>query len=610
MRKISKAIAWSVVIMFMVTMFAPVSSEATTKYGDFPDVGSDHWAKQVVTKMNLREVVVGYDEGNKSIFKPNQAVTKMEAVIMAIRLMDIKEEDASEKTKLAFSVPKWAENAAKSAVEHGMIQENDFKGTEKASREWITRLLIRTVEKDTKDELAKAKDEVLNFTDAKTVSKAFEPYVKLAVKLDLARGNADKTFAPKKAVTRAEMVAFLSRIEDDLENKSPYVLVGEVTKIEGNEITVLAEDKKTYKLTYDAKSNVYDKKGKLIPAADVEVGDYLYAIAKNNQIEYLELKDKKTSDTDKEPEIDKNKRVEVDGKVLSINADDNTIFVEIEDEKLEKKNIEKYIIDTDIVLVNSQDERIKFGDLKVNDKVHLSHSQKGDLLKLERITGQEQVALREGIIKDIVFDDNLILIDEGDSTRIYAFDANTQVKIGTKVDLEMENLKVGDEVKYSATGSRLEAIALVNATFDDLSQGVVESINNKVVTYRTFTGELKSNYLDRNVKVLFNDGVGELGDIKVGDDIEVKLKANRVTEISLTDRALVEKISGTVKVDYGANGIVVIVDRNNENKVYEVDTKTDIRVYNHNDNLYSLKEGMSIEIEVRDRKAIRIRANY
>lgn len=613
MKRMSKAIAWSVVIMFMVTLFAPASVNAATKYGEFPDVESNHWAKQVVTKMNLREVIVGYADGNQLVFKPDQAVTKMEAVIMAIRLMGIDGKKASAETKLPFKVDDWAANAAKIAYENGIIKEEGFKATENASREWVTRLLIRMVEKDTKTELAKAENQVLNFTDNASMSKEFEPYVKLAVQLNLARGNADKTFGPKDAVTRAQLTAFLSRVEADLEIDSLFVLVGEITKKEANEITVLARNHKNqqYKLTYGDRTNFYNQNSKVMASTALKVGDAVYTIAKANKLEYLELRNTGTPPVDKDPVIDRSQLVELKGEILSLNEKDSLVFVKLDEEYREDSSIERYEIGEDVELLNSKDQSIRFIDLNVEDQVRIFETKEGDLVEMVRIDKIETM-YREGKIENIAYEGNknFIWIEENGKSAIYIFDKNTQVTVGNNTDLGMESLKVGDPVKFSVTGSMLDAIAVISGTFDDASEGVVESINDKVIAYRSYGGDLKSNYIDKNVKVQFNDGAGKLADVRVGDYVNIRLKNGFAVEITLTDRNLIENVSGTVKVSYRSDGIIVIVDKNNANKVYEVDSKTDIRVKDYSNSLSSLREGMSIELEVKDKKAIYIRANY
>ncbi|SMB89161.1 S-layer homology domain-containing protein [Desulfonispora thiosulfatigenes DSM 11270] len=611
MRRFSKTICWGIVLMFMVTILAPSALYAASKYGEFPDVKSDHWAKQVVTKMQLRQVVNGYAEGKNFVFKPDQSVTKMEAVIMAIRLMELKETDVSEGTYIPFTVPDWAKGAAKAAVDKGIIKENDFKGTEKASREWITRLLIRMVDKDNAAELATATNDTLSFTDTKKISKEYAPYVKLAVKLGLARGNTDNTFAPNTAVTRAQMVAFLSRTEDLLEITSPNVLIGEVTEIIGDNITIVTPKGVKYTLVYDGKSNLYNKEGKIIEGKKINVENWIYTIVRGNTIEYLEMRDKGEFETNTnptptpKPELDKDKLIETKGSIISVKAEEKVIFVKMDD-----GNIEKYSIDSKISLVDSNNKEIKLADLSSDDRVELYFTDKGELVELSLITNKVATTFKKGTIHDIVQDGSSVLIKNSDGIKIYSIDKNTTIKIGTKLEVDAKSLKSGDEVEFTYTGSMLDTITVTNGNFDDASKGKVISINDKAVTYENANGDLVSHYLSTNVKVIFGDGNAKLGDIKPGDTIEVKLKDKKVTEISVPSRNLIEKVTGKLEVDYGADGIIVIADANNNLKAYKVDSNTDTKVNGYTNSLYSLKKGMSIEIEVRDERVIYLRANY
>ena len=71
--------------------------------------------------------------------------------------------------------------------------------------------------------------DVLSFGDTNSIGSNYLNYVKLAYDKGLIGGYTDGTFKPKNTVTRAEMAAFLCRVEDKINGTSDNVIKGKVT---------------------------------------------------------------------------------------------------------------------------------------------------------------------------------------------------------------------------------------------------------------------------------------------------------------------------------------------------------------------------------------------
>ena len=218
MNKTKRSIGFIMVVVFVVSLFSASPVFALDyKYGYFPDVESNHWARQVITKMNLRGVAGGFVENNINYFKPDQNVTQLQAVLFAVRTMGLEAEDDSAVIGryIPFSIPAWvSKGTIVAAVDAGLIVGNSFDCDKTATRAWVAQLLVRMLDKE--GELSQVAGETLPFKDSSQVPSEYLNYVKLANKYGLIAGNPDNTFAPNQPVTRAQILAFLSRVEKHL----------------------------------------------------------------------------------------------------------------------------------------------------------------------------------------------------------------------------------------------------------------------------------------------------------------------------------------------------------------------------------------------------------
>ncbi|WKL02629.1 S-layer homology domain-containing protein [Paenibacillus amylolyticus] len=114
-------------------------------------------------------------------------------------------------------------------------------GQKPASREWITKLLIRSLDKDAE---AKAQNnQSTGFADNASISESGKGYVNLAVSLDLAKGVEGNKFNPTGSVTRAQLATFFSRGESLTDTKYPNTSTGYVTGLKDGQITLVVDGK-------------------------------------------------------------------------------------------------------------------------------------------------------------------------------------------------------------------------------------------------------------------------------------------------------------------------------------------------------------------------------
>jgi hypothetical protein len=282
-------------LIFLFSLFinsaalaAVVGSATSTK--PFKDVTTSFWGVKDIVKMYVRGVTSGY---NDSTFQPNSPVTEMEAVLMAVKNMaaqtQIEAIDASQ--PLPVSVPQWVETGSKKevlfAVQKGLIvpAEMNFNASAKATRAWVAQLVIRMIDKD--DEASKLAGQQAAVKDASDIPLWAVGYINAAYKYNLITGYPDNSFKPNQNVTRAEMIAILSRGEEYLGLSDTYI-TGKVLSISGQNISLSVNNvAKNY--TLSSGTWVFDSSGRVADTGIIKKDDALKITVSGNVVNYAEI---------------------------------------------------------------------------------------------------------------------------------------------------------------------------------------------------------------------------------------------------------------------------------------------------------------------------------
>lgn len=284
----------------------------------FKDTDDALWANEYIDRMQALNVFTGYEDGT---FRPNQPVKRIEAIVMAVRLMglegEVEKQDKNKELhfKDANHIEKkypWAKGYVLVALENGLFDasEDSLQPEKAASRVWISSLLVRAL--DLQDEALKQMTAIPNFKDAKAIPAGSIGYVNVAVEKGIVTGYPNGNFQPNKPVTRAEMAALLDRTNDDLLDKDGALTVkGKVTNITFNKdtagnktdgkITILTHDNKVW--TYDISPNLLVKyKNRYIRAEQIYKDDEIVLVVKDGAVREASIVDSKPANP--EPEKD------------------------------------------------------------------------------------------------------------------------------------------------------------------------------------------------------------------------------------------------------------------------------------------------------------------
>ena len=588
-----KKLSVVLLLAFLMTMVIPVTAFAAS----FSDVPGDHWAIQQIDRMNARTIIGGYEDGTA---RPNNPVTQFEAILMASRMMGL-EYDASKSkgTYLPFKYPDWdgAYGSAVAAYEAGLIDVNDFNHSAAASRQWIAKLLIKALKAES--EVAGAASQTLSFGDAGSISSEYLNYVKLAYDKGLIGGYTDGTFKPKNTVTRAEMAAFMCRVEDKLNANIANVVRGEITAVNGVTITIDGTDGKTYTLYATTTSVLYNKNSQKIGVTGLAVGDPVYAVYKNSLLSYLEVRNGVTA-----PVI--SVKTNLAGKIESVIAAKNTIVISDEDGVLQT------VILTKDSKINKESSTVALAISDLLQGMAVRVAVDSDQIASQIIIMETANGQKTGSIYNVDVYNNLIIMNEKTGLKTYHMSKNIDVSIAGMLTATTSSLKEGDQATYTIADGIMTAIAVGGSSDSFGGNATVKSIDatNRIVNYTTSSNELKAAYYDKGFTVKFKNGEnGTISDLQVGDSIKITVDNNQIKELVVTSRNITDGLKGTLYSVNATDKLIVITDSNGTKQTYNLANNVRVSLYGESTSLGNLVKGMNVQLTLQNNEVIRISAN-
>lgn len=271
----------------------------------FVDIDGYEWAEKAIEKMAIKGVVKGYGKGK---FAPHKPVTKLEAIIMALRVMGYEDEakldlekvkKGNKKLKYKDFVQAWAYGYVSIALEKGILDEIDlldFKLKEPAKRHEVAKYIIRAL--GLEEEAQKYMKEDLRFIDKGAIPLGTVGHIYLSDKMGIIQGYPNGTFLPNKPVTRAEMAVLIARLDDktksEIDNNEEYA---EIISVDSNRLALKINDKiSIYNISEDIP--VYSLEGKYVSIDELSVGMKIkIQLNDKKTIIFIEIKDKEDEDT-------------------------------------------------------------------------------------------------------------------------------------------------------------------------------------------------------------------------------------------------------------------------------------------------------------------------
>jgi hypothetical protein len=516
------------------------NGKAYSKIGFWDVDETIEWARLAIDRMSAKGILKGYEGG---VFKPNSSVTHLEAIIMALRVMGWEEQTKQVKI-LPFEVKKiklsWDAGYyyVAIAVEKGIIKPEELKGfnpNQSAKRYEVAKYIVRALGKEA--EAKKHMDAKLPFKDREAIPKDAVGYVYVITeKLGLMQGY-NNLFQPQKSISRAEMAVLMNRlddvVDDDDDEKEGNRLTGTVENVDVDKrkITIKNEGgKKSYDVVKDAPVYIngkyrglkdlrqgdmvelmLDSDGKVIFIQVVKPSEKVTATVKGLVTNVDYKKDKIsvfTTDAYGKAFVGILKENDISGKHYELNTEHERFVLVGETDGLEDYLDEKIVV---------------IGKVKNEPNIYM----RGELIQVEKIypvNAKNTVQLDVDDETTIIIDgknEDIDDIDPGDFATIKAVDG-----LATKIEVksyeyqkrererEREEEEQSEETKIEG---KIVSLTLVGSQW----KIQIENSDGKF-TYR----------ISNDVEL---DGVDNLAELKVGFEVELGIKDNKVIEIEIID---------------------------------------------------------------------------
>lgn len=558
----------------------PAHAEETEELSrSFTDV-SINWSYKYISKLALLGIIEGRGDG---VFAPNDLVTQQEVLIMAVKMMGVKEEEIeraqADVLPEELETAEWAEGYVSTAIRKGLIQvpeeleavkqhegETDAAwGTWPASREWVAKMTIRAIGKDEQANLLADQD--VQFKDAGDVTDGFAGYINAAVQLDVVSGMPGDVFKPTDTVTRAQMAVFLSRGEQYMPELSARVLQGTVTDLTNERITLQLDDGETISLDLHSTAEFFSHaiNDEPISAADVKRYDEVYVIHHAGDAYYIEV-------TNDEVHVES-----VHGMLLELNREVMEVVINVDGE-------EQTFSLSDLVTIVDQDGRgLSWSKLAKHSIVKLTQTGSGTTAKVMEVVLLEAPVNKQSNGTFVAYDEAngmLTVVDESseqEETYLLAIDA--VLRYGER-KLTIDEFNMEDEISFLVEDSVIMTIELVDPIepLVDLVSGEVRGQVTDVVTIINEQGEPEAFVVAENVAfVLAGRDDPSADDIWVGDQVTLSVDAGnrKVNKIEVHDRSI-EEVSGAEIVSFHEESLSFFIWMPNmsQSHIFKVDSTT------------------------------------
>jgi len=210
----------------------------------FTDMTEKSWAIPFVEHMQSRNVIGGYPDGT---FKPNQPVTRAEAVKMTMYELGVTSGESDMPFNDVTQIPEWCKSTLQAALDQNIIQPSDgqtFNAQQPATRAWVALMAARMLGAQEPAQPVDASK--LAYKDAAGIPQDLLWCVDYATEMDIFHGYPDGTFQPNKPITRAEMAAIMCKLDLMMNGET----VGVIEAVDETSLTVSGS-------VYDLADTVY-----------------------------------------------------------------------------------------------------------------------------------------------------------------------------------------------------------------------------------------------------------------------------------------------------------------------------------------------------------------
>ncbi|MBP1994798.1 S-layer homology domain-containing protein [Paenibacillus eucommiae] len=544
--KLNKLILSSMIATSLVA--SPVYAELNNGSGSsvsgkvklsFPDVKESYWGTRHITKLAIEGIIDGYEDGT---YRAENSVTQQEAIVMAIRMMDLEGEVKALKETTVFpeflGVDDFFRNYVAVALNKGLITLPEEKlntdgsktkwGARKATREWVAKIAIRAIgQQSIAESLASTPT---SFTDNSKIDYSELGYINAAVSLKIVDGFEDGTFRPKGAVTRAQIATFLSRSQKDLAKPSSKIARGYMSSLTGDSIALMDKNGEVtnYKLSNDATFYGNKNDTKISPEAIKETYE-ISVVQVDGTVYMVEL-------------ISDQLQMDVyEGELLATYVDKMSLAL------LRNNQYENYNLSQNVSITDAAGKELSLSSLVKGSQIELRKSKIAKNPEITQIVVKQVPVSKssEGTIQTISREENALQILEASTSKSETFKFSNQAifLFADNSSADFNSIHVGDTIAYEVVNNQIAKVIIkkqadIGITVEGTLTGI--DADKTYITISKSNGEaLASYFLADNVQVQI-DGLTTAGvfDLEKGDVLKLDLLNNKITKITATNRSI------------------------------------------------------------------------
>ncbi len=524
--KFKKLISLFTAVMLVVCSMAVVNASA------FPDMEERHsWAEEAIDSMVERGILKGYTDGT---FKPDRAVTHLETLIIAARIMGV---DFAENAEYSAAAIKQYENAVSSyeinyknevayLMACGVLNVDDLPNyiSDSAKDEPLKRyeaaILLTKLVGGEDDVEEKAE---LDFADASLIPSRSKGYVKYVSDIGLMNGVGDNKFNPEGELTRAMISTVMYRAEGYMDAST---VEGIIEYKDDEKITITVKGTPTDIELPEEVSVKLD--GKNVNINSLLVGQYIRVHYRGEDMWYIDALTSKLYQT-------------VAGTISSVSESGGT-------RKITLKNTlgsQSYPINADVCEYFINNDIATYADIKTNMYATLL-IQGGYITKITVESGSKKVT---GTIKEVVINADVVavkVVDKDGNEADYTFNEDATITRNTS-RAEIRDLAVGDAVTLTITRGSIDTLAATSSTRSlsgSISKIVISS--SPEVTVKTATTETTYSITADTKFVVDGKSDCSIYDLRLGANADLRVDSTKVISVSTQSTVATPTLTGEI----------------------------------------------------------------
>ncbi len=521
-------------ISLFITVMLVVGSIATVSAASFPDIESRHsWAEDAIDDMVSRGILKGYTDGT---FKPDRAVTHLETLIIASRIMGVDESQNSEYREVA--VKQYSPVLSAYDIDYkdevayllycGVLTSDELsnyisKSTKNQPlKRYEAAILLTKLVGGEKAALSNSVI-VLDFEDAGAIPSSAKAYVKYVADTGLMNGVDDENFSPNGELTRAMISTVMYRAENYMNEST---VEGTVESKGRESITLSVKGvSKNIALPEDITIKV---DGKAVGVSDLSIGQYVRVHYVGNNIRYIDA-------------VTSNLYQTVTGVISAISEVSGTKKISVKN----STGTQTFTISPDACKYLVNGTIATYLDID-NGMYAVMTVQGGYITEISVETGAKKYS---GKISAITINSDVVSVkvklNDGSEMDFVFNEGAAITRNGTKSDVN--SLAIGDSVNVTITKGGISALSASSSSKSvsgTISKIVISS--NPEITIKTSTDEKVYGVTSSTTFKVDGQTGCTIYDLRLGAAAEIRLDSTNITSISTQSTVATPTLTGVV----------------------------------------------------------------